>query len=134
EVLVSDTVGFIRKLPHHLIASFRTTLEVVTDSDLICTLMDASSPYMTEQMTVVNEVLNDLKTEKILRLMVFNKMDRIEGTPLAERLRKEYPDAVFLSAQNKTGLDDFKAALVRYGVTHPDFVTPDYLRYGSMES
>ena len=133
EILLSDTVGFIRKLPHHLVASFRTTLEVVTDSDLICTLMDASSPYMNEQMAVVNEVLNDLKTEKILRLMVFNKMDCIEGTPLAMRLRKEYPDAVFISAAAKTGLDEFKAALVRYGVTHPDFVTPEYLRYGVIE-
>ncbi len=114
EVLLSDTVGFIRKLPHHLVASFRTTLDVVTEANLICTVMDASSSYLNEQMEVVNQVLNELDTSNITRLIVFNKTDLVEGTPLLYRLKEEYPDSVFLSAQNKNGLNDFKTTVSKF--------------------
>ncbi len=121
EILLSDTVGFIRKLPHHLVASFRSTLSVVTEADLVISVMDASSPHFEEQQEVVNTVLNDLKTEKKRRLMVFNKIDKIKEPPLLDRLKTVYSDAVFTSAINKQGMDDLKKAMLsiagtRHGV------------------
>jgi GTPase len=112
EVLLSDTVGFIRKLPHHLVASFRTTLSVVTEADLILLVMDAASAHLDEQMEVVNTVLNELKTEKTKRLLVFNKTDKIEDSPLLERLKEVYPEAIFTSALQKQGMDKLKNAIL----------------------
>ena len=107
EILMSDTVGFIRKLPHHLVASFKSTLEVITDSDLIITVMDASSLDAGEHQEVVNTVLNDLDTMHVERLMVFNKIDLTEPG-LLERLKTLHPEAVFISAAEKTGFDELK--------------------------
>lgn len=112
EILLSDTVGFIRKLPHHLVASFRSTLSVVTEADLMLIVMDASSPHFSEQQEVVNTVLNELQTENKKRLMVFNKADKIRNTPLLERLKSVYPDAIFTSAIEKEGMDDLKKAIL----------------------
>jgi len=110
EVLVSDTVGFIRKLPHHLVASFRSTLGVITGADGILLLMDASSPQQADQMETVNRVLNELETQDLPRLRVFNKIDKAEAPCLA-RLRAEYPDALLISAIRELGLDELKAGL-----------------------
>jgi GTPase len=112
EVLVSDTVGFIRKLPHHLVASFRNTLSVVVEADLILVVMDAASLHLDEQMEVVNTVLNELQTQKTRRLLVFNKIDKIAQTPLLERLREVHPEAVFTSALQKEGMDKLKEAIL----------------------
>jgi GTP-binding protein HflX len=111
EILLSDTVGFIRKLPHHLVASFRSTLEVITDADLIVCVMDVSSESLGEQMEVVNQVLNDLRTENIKRLLLFNKTDQADNPVFIKRLQNEYPEAVFMSALKKSGLENFKKAV-----------------------
>ncbi|OGJ85075.1 MAG: GTPase HflX [Candidatus Raymondbacteria bacterium RifOxyA12_full_50_37] len=111
EILLSDTVGFIRKLPHHLVASFRSTLEVITDADLIVIVIDASSPCYQDHSTVVNTVLNELKTTHIPRLLVFNKIDLVQEPKFLERLQNEFPNACFTAASKKEGIDGFKAAL-----------------------
>jgi GTPase len=95
--LVVDTVGFIRKLPHHLVASFRSTLEEAAGADLLVHVVDSSSGSLEEQMRSTRDTLDDLGHADDPCLLVFNKIDRAaEG--LLERLRTEYPEAVFLSA------------------------------------
>jgi len=109
EVLVTDTVGFIRKLPHHLVASFRSTLEEAREADLLLHVIDASHPDWEEQARVVDEVLEDLGAGDADRVLVFNKVDRLtEETveALSRRVRafNETP-AVFVSAVAEDGLD-----------------------------
>lgn len=95
--LVVDTVGFIRKLPHHLVASFRSTLEEAAGADLLVHVVDSSSGSLEEQMRSTRDTLDDLGHADDPCLLVFNKIDRAPAG-LLERLRTEYPEAVFLSA------------------------------------
>ena len=95
--LVVDTVGFIRKLPHHLVASFRSTLEEAAGADLLVHVVDSSSGSLGEQMRSTRDTLDDLGHADDPCLLVFNKIDRAPAGVL-ERLRTEYPEAVFLSA------------------------------------
>ena len=85
-VLMTDTVGFIRKLPHHLVASFRATLEEVTETDLLLHVIDASHPAWEDQRAVVEDVLADLGASRTPIRHVFNKMDQLDG-PNASALR-----------------------------------------------
>jgi len=102
--LMTDTVGFIRKLPHHLVASFRSTLEEAREADLLLHVQDASHRDRAEQEQVVNEVLRDLGLEERPQLLVFNKMDAVdpdEEVALREEIRARNgagPNAVFVSA------------------------------------
>ncbi|MBD3162280.1 MAG: GTPase HflX [Candidatus Eisenbacteria bacterium] len=97
-MLLSDTVGFIRKLPHHLVASFRATLMEVREADLIVHIVDASHPRYEEQMRTVDEVLTGLLDRAIPRLIVLNKQDQVADETLAHAMRARHPDAVLLSA------------------------------------
>lgn len=81
-VVFADTVGFIRKLPHHLVASFRSTLEEVTEADLVLHVVDRSHPHWSEQMEVANLVLHDLGVAPEKILLVLNKVDRLGPTPV----------------------------------------------------
>ncbi len=100
----ADTVGFIRKLPHHLVASFRGTLEEVAHADLVLHVIDRSHPSWQEQRRVGNEVLRDLGVESERVLEVFNKMDRAgAGVPTG--------DAVGVSATAGEGLDELRRAI-----------------------
>ncbi|HEV8124673.1 MAG TPA: GTPase HflX [Gemmatimonadales bacterium] len=111
-VRVTDTVGFIRKLPHHLVASFRATLEEVREGDLLLHVIDASHPEWEEQMTVVQEVLAELGVGERETLLVFNKMDAVEDAEaVAARVRELYDDAVIASAITPGGLDELKLRL-----------------------
>ena len=85
-VLMTDTVGFIRKLPHHLVASFRATLEEVTETDLLLHVIDASHPAWEDQRAVVEDVLADLGASRTPIRHVFNQMDQLSG-PNASALR-----------------------------------------------
>ena len=96
-VLLSDTVGFIRKMPPRLAASFKTTLSEVVDADLIIKVADLSSPQCFAQMAAVNEVLIDLNAFEKPSITVFNKIDNMDKTQLIKAQQK-YPDAIFLSA------------------------------------
>jgi GTPase len=109
EALLTDTVGFIRKLPHHLVASFRSTLEEAREADLLIHVIDASHPQWEEQMHVVDGVLEDLGLTEVERVLAFNKIDRItheEEGALRERIRAFDPTpSVFVSAVDPGGLE-----------------------------
>jgi len=114
-VLVTDTVGFIRKLPHHLVASFRATLEEVTEADLILHVIDASHPGWEEHMEVVDDVLSDLGAGEKPTVLVFNKVDRLtheEEAAFREHARSSFSrDVVFASAIEEGGLDELRARI-----------------------
>jgi GTPase len=113
-VLVTDTVGFIRKLPHHLVASFRATLDETRDADLLLHVVDASHPQWEEQRVVVEEVLDEIGVQDVPRLLVFNKVDLLpEDTLLAlqERVTQYVSNAVFVSAVADHGLEPLRRAL-----------------------
>lgn len=113
-VLVTDTVGFIRKLPHNLVASFRATLEEVTDADLLLHVVDASSPAWEDQRVVVEEVLEEIGAGRTSLRHVFNKMDRVpalEAAALRVRIGNLMPDSVFVSAVTDGGLDPLRDML-----------------------
>jgi len=115
EALVTDTVGFIRKLPHHLVASFRSTLEEAREADVLLHVVDASHPDWEEQREVVQEVLADLGLAERDVVLVFNKMDRLTGDEedaLRERIRTlEATPSVFVSAYRPETLDALRATL-----------------------
>ncbi|MBX9927544.1 MAG: GTPase HflX [Gemmatimonadaceae bacterium] len=104
--LVTDTVGFIRKLPHDLVASFRATLEEVAEAELLLHVIDASHPAWEEHRLVVDQVLADLGAGETPMWYVFNKMDRLSpehAEALRERILNLYPTAVFTSATQAEG-------------------------------
>ncbi len=103
-VLLSDTVGFIRDLPHRLIASFKATLEETRQADLLIHVADASSPAALDQIAAVYEVLRELDIDEKDTLLVLNKMDCVDSGVQIEALRNRYPQAVPLSARTGTGL------------------------------
>jgi GTP-binding protein HflX len=97
-ILISDTVGFIRKLPHHLVASFKSTLNEIRDADIILHLIDASHPFYDDHLRVVDETLAELKCEKKTIIKVFNKIDLITERDKLSFLLNKYPDSVLISA------------------------------------
>lgn len=98
KILLSDTVGFIRKLPHHLVASFKSTLEEVVEADILLHVVDVSHPLFEEQIQVVNETLEDLQANEKPTILVFNKTDKLEDRGIVSHLSKHYPNAVCISA------------------------------------
>ena len=116
EVLLSDTVGFVRDLPHHLVASFRSTLEEAREGDVLLHVIDASHAEWEEQSWVVNDVLADLDLAGTDKILVFNKVDRIthaEEEALRGRIRALEPTpAVFVSAHDDATLVSLKETLV----------------------
>ncbi len=113
-VLLIDTVGFIRKLPHHLVASFKSTLEEAQDAELLIHVIDITNPVMEEQIETVQQVLSELKLNTKPTLYVFNKIDRIENPNLVSALRQRYKPSVFISAARGMFLSDFQDALLAH--------------------
>ena len=105
--LLSDTIGFIRKLPHHLVASFHSTLNETTEADLLAIVLDASSPSVLEHYQIIRNVLVEIKADKIPYIIVFNKLDRLNQDSQLEYLKNKLPEGLFISAQNCLGLDAF---------------------------
>ena len=115
KVLLTDTVGFIRKLPHNLVASFRATLEEVNEADLLLHVIDASHPVWEEQRDVVEQVLAELGAEEKPMLYVFSKIDRLPGaelTAIKERIENLVPNSVFVNSVTEGGLDPLRKALL----------------------
>ena len=112
-VLLIDTVGFIRKLPHHLVASFISTLEEAREADLLLHVVDVSHPHLFEQMAVVKDVLNQLQIADKPVLHVFNKVDLLQHKGLISRLRNEFQPSVFISASRGLFLDDLRHEVIR---------------------
>ncbi len=119
-VLLSDTVGFIRKLPHKLIESFKSTLDEVRESDVLLHVVDASHPNFEEHVRVVNQTLKELGARDKPTLMVFNKVDVLEERGLIPALKAEFENAVFVSALRGIGLEGLKEALL--GLIESDYV------------
>ncbi len=110
-VLVIDTVGFIRKLPHHLVASFRSTLEEANTADLLVHVVDISHPQVEEQMRQTEHVLTEMELGDKPRLLVFNKIDRMDNPSVLSRLREEHPGALFVSAAKGLRVEELKKRL-----------------------
>ena len=110
-VLLSDTVGFLKKLPHHLVASFKATLEEVVEADLLLHVVDVAHPEVESQIDAVDEVLKELDAFERPTLMVFNKVDLLENKEYTQLFRNKYPDSLAISAQNGTGLEALKDLL-----------------------
>ena len=105
-VLLSDTVGFIRDLPHNLIASFKATLEEARQADLLLHIADASNHAVLDQISAVYQVLHEIGIEEKAAILVLNKIDRIADPTQLEPILRRYPNAVAISAVTKKGLDD----------------------------
>jgi GTPase len=110
-VLLSDTVGFIRDLPHGLIASFKATLEEARQADLLLHVADASNPAVLEQISAVYKVLEELGIEEKDTLLVLNKVDRVADLAELAKVRNRYPHAIPLSARTRQGFDKLHAAV-----------------------
>jgi GTPase len=110
--LVTDTVGFIRNLPHHLIASFRATLEEVNESNMLLHVVDSSHASVREQIKAVEDVLKQLNAHNVPTLTVFNKIDNVDDISVLTDLKREYPNSVSISALNGDGMDELKAKLL----------------------
>lgn len=111
EILLTDTVGFIRKLPHHLIEAFRSTLEEARYADLILHVVDASNPRMEQQMHIVYETLANLGVKDKTVITLFNKEDRLEGRPNLRDFKADH--TLFISAKRGRGLSELMALLER---------------------
>ncbi|KAA9041896.1 GTPase HflX [Ginsengibacter hankyongi] len=139
--LLSDTVGFIRKLPHHLIESFKSTLDEVREADILLHVVDISHPQFEEQLAVVNKTLHELKSDEKPVIIVFNKMDEYEKRTFDEWLEPEVKqdllrelkdkwqsqtegNCVFISATEKINIDELRQTVLNnvrkmYQVRYP---------------
>lgn len=120
EVLLSDTVGFIRKLPHHLVESFKSTLDEAREADILLHVVDSAAMMLQDYIDIVDETLKELKIEDKKVLMVFNKIDSIEAHKIKE-LKTAYPEAIFISAERNIGLQKLEKAI--QSLIEEDFVT-----------
>ena len=110
-VLLTDTVGFIRKLPHGLVEAFKATLEEVVRADLLLHVVDISHPQAEEQIAAVNAVLAEIGADEKSTIMVFNKMDRLESRGALNRLQEKFPHAVAISATTGEGISNLLAEI-----------------------
>lgn len=111
-ILLSDTVGFIRKLPHNLVASFKSTLKEVLEADLILMVLDISSPQISEHISTIFDVLKEMNANEIPIVKVLNKVDLISDGKLIQKLQRSFPDSVTISAQNHLKLSDLKQKII----------------------
>lgn len=110
EILLSDTVGFIRKLPHNLIESFKSTLDEVREADILLHVVDGSSKMSQEYIEVVDTTLEELKATNKRTLLVLNKVDKMDADQIA-MMRDEYPNAAFISAERSIGLSELEVKI-----------------------
>ena len=108
-VLLADTVGFIRKLPHALVESFKSTLDEVREADVLLHVVDVTHPNAEDHIAVVNETLAELEATDKPTLLVFNKVDALQDTGLLHQLEATHDNAVFVSAARGIGLDELRA-------------------------
>ncbi|MEX0845786.1 MAG: GTPase HflX [Balneolaceae bacterium] len=109
-VLLSDTVGFIRKLPHNLVESFKSTLDEVREADILLHVVDASSKMAQDYIKVVEETLEELKATNKRTILVFNKVDQMETEQVSD-MKRAYSDAVFVSAEQRIGLKELEKSI-----------------------
>lgn len=120
EILLSDTVGFIRKLPHNLIESFKSTLDEVREADILLHVVDGSSTMAHEYIDVVESTLKEIEATNKRTLLVLNKVDLMDQEQVV-MLKDEYPEAIFISAERSIGLTDLEQKI-------EELIEDDYLR------
>jgi GTP-binding protein HflX len=138
--LLSDTVGFIRKLPHHLIESFKSTLDEVAESDILLHVVDISHPLYHEQMEVVNETLNELGAGEKPQIVIYNKIDQVESEELEEFegdileyfasrsiMNGNSGESVYISATKKLNIEALKALIFKHVKKEHLRIYPNYL-------
>lgn len=113
-VLISDTVGFIRKLPHHLIASFQTTLAQTIEADILLHIVDLSNHVYEDQIKVVQGVLKDLKIDSKPTFLIMNKVDKIKNQEIIQRAKSKYSDAIFISAQKRIRINKICETILNF--------------------
>jgi GTP-binding protein HflX len=111
-ILLSDTVGFIRKLPHHLVASFRSTLDEVRESDILLHVVDVSHPLFGEHISVVNETLEEIGAKGKPTITVYNKIDLLEDRSMLGHLGRNPPNAVCVSARRSINMGGLKGNII----------------------
>lgn len=121
-ITVTDTVGFIQKLPTLVVESFRSTLAEAMEADLLLLVVDASSPYAEKEISVVRHVLRDIHADKTPCLLVCNKCDCLDEQQQAV-LRARHPDALLISAEKKTGLAGLELAITREAGSNEELFT-----------
>lgn len=131
QVSISDTVGFIRDLPHGLVDAFKATLQEAVDADLLLHVVDASNPHHPEQMAEVQTVLREIGADAVPQLLVFNKLDALESTQRPLHLQDDMDidgvqvPRIFLSARSGEGLPLLRAELARLSGSIADTMTPE---------
>ena len=126
-ILLSDTVGFIRKLPSHLIASFKSTLAEASEADMLLHVIDISHPRFLEQIAVVNDTLEELGAAGKPTIYVFNKIDKLHDRSLAAEMQREYTPSVFISAErgiNISTLTDTLLELLDVDIAEQTLLVP----------
>ena len=113
-VVISDTVGFIRDLPTTLIAAFKATLEETVHADLLLHVVDAASPQRDEQIAEVDKVLEEIGASEVPRILIYNKIDQAGYEPQVERNEEGVPARIFVSALQRTGLDGLRGAIAQF--------------------
>jgi len=111
-VVLSDTVGLIDKLPHDLIASFKSTLDEVRDANLLIRVVDMSDSNAKRQIQTTNNVINEIGVENTDSLLVFNKIDKVNDLEILESELQRHPKAIIISSKNGTGLDVLRNAII----------------------
>ena len=106
QILLSDTVGFVRKLPHDLVASFRSTLKEVIDADLLLLVLDASSPQVLDHYNTIKNVLEEITAGNKRSLIVLNKIDLVKDINALNQLKQSFTEAVMISALDQLRMDD----------------------------
>ena len=127
KILLSDTVGFIRKLPSHLIASFKSTLAETAEADILLHVIDISHPRFMEQIAVVNDTLDELNASGKPTIYVFNKIDKVNDRSMIGGLTKEFETSVFISAQrgiNISSLNENLVEIIEHGITEQSITIP----------
>lgn len=114
KILITDTIGFVEKLPHSLVASFKATLDEVRSADLLLEMIDLSHPMFEEQMAATKKVLNELNASDKPRFWVFNKIDLLKNDSLVENLKTRFPDSVFISASRGVGCDALTEKIIAF--------------------
>ncbi len=118
KILLIDTVGFVRKLPHQLIASFKSTLEESREADLLIHLVDCSHPHFRDQMSVIQSVMTELELDDRPVLTVFNKIDLVQDKSLLGELKQEFEGCFLISAQRGLFIDELRNAIIRHATAN----------------
>ncbi len=112
QLLMTDTVGFVRKLPHHLVDAFKSTLEEAVLADFLLIVMDVNNPYVEDHWATTLEVLDDLGAKEKEKIIAFNKVDLQEDELVINKLKNKFPNALFISTVTGEGIDELEKVVI----------------------